>query len=247
MSMTLMLIGGAIGGLNAIGQNRAIAEAQREQIELNRLASIYKYKATESSVNMMKALNREATENAIREALRAGTENVRQTQTAISKAEGSLQAQQEGLASGASKGRELATMYIKGNKVLDQTKDSTVSQINKLVTTKDLKQNELNNQLLKSYQEMSAVLADEGPEIPGMFNNFVSGLTRGAVSGLAIGNSIAKIGSLSPTTSTILPSGIKGRLPSSIDVPSTKSKWITPIGTTGVTSGIRIPNINYNW
>ena len=213
MSMTLMLIGGAIGGLNAIGQNKAMAEAQQEQIELQRLSSIYKYKATEDSINMMKSLNREATENAIREAMRAGTENIRQAQAKVTSAEGKLQASQEGLASGASKGRELATMYVQGNKLLDQTKDATTSQINKLITTKDMKQNELNNQLLKSYQEMSAVLANEGPVLPGQANRVVSGIFGGATSGLMIGSGLNTLGATGTTTSTILPQGKAGRNP----------------------------------
>jgi hypothetical protein len=226
MSLAWAAAGAAIGGLSAIFGNRAAAEAQRQQIQLQREAALLQYRAVEDSVNIMKSVNRDATTNAINEALRAGQEDVRQIDTAIKKAAGTSQASQEGLASGKTKGREMATLYLKGNKVLDQTKDQTQSVVGQLITQQDKLTNDLNNQLLKSYQDMSAVLANEGPIIPGNANRVLSGMFGGAMAGASLGSSFG-----GSAASTKLPSGTKGRLPGQ-----------------SVYSGINIPSgINFNW
>jgi len=197
MSLALALGGAALGGVSSIFGNRAAAKAQREQIELQRLAATYKYKATEDSVNIMKALNREATYNAVNEVARAGSEDLRRTAQQVDKAEGTLQAQSEGLASGASKGRQMASLLIQGNKAMEDTKDKSVSMINQLVDNQDRNTNQLNNQLMKAYQDMSAVLSYEGIDNSGArMNNFISGVAGGALSGLrldsALGGSVVK-------------------------------------------------------
>ena len=208
MSLTLGLIGGAIGGLNAIGQNRALADAQREQLGWQRLGAYYKYKATEDSVNIMKGLNREATQNAITEVMRAESENLRQTDTAIDKAVGAMSAKNEGLTAGQSKGRELADMYMKGNKALEGVKDQSAMSVSALIEQQDKTSNQLNNTLLKQYQNLTYTLMYPGKELTGSANRIFSGIASGAMSGLSLSG-------LNSGTKTILPKGSKGRLPSS--------------------------------
>ena len=214
MSILLTMgIGAALGGANAIMQNRAMAKAQREQIMLNRQAAIYAYNSAEDSINLMKSVNRELTQNAIAEQLRAGSENVRQTQQQVQKVASQVGASSEGLTSGKSKGRELASLYIQGNKLLDSVKDNAIMNINKLVDMQDKKTNEFNNYLLKQYQEMSSVLANEGPEIPGNINRVFQGMFQGAQLGANLGSSY-KMYNEAPTIPTIqLPQGYKGRNP----------------------------------
>ena len=228
MSLTMMAIGAGLGGLNAYFGNRAMAEAQREQIELQRLASIYQYKATEDSINIMKGLNREATMNAINEALRAGTEDVRRASLAVDKAAGSLQAQSEGITAGQSKGRQMATMYLKGSQMVEETKDQTSSVISQLIEKQDMNTAQLNNQLLQAHQQMAAVLANEGPSHPGQANRFISG----ALSGAQLGLSWSSLGNSTP--SAILPSN--------------RSNPPVVLGNDNLYDSIRIPSgINFNW
>jgi len=230
MSLMWMAVGAGIGGLNAILGNKAQAEAQREQINLNRLSAYYSYKATEDSVNVMKALNREATQNAMGEVLRASAENKRQTKQQVEKASGALSAQQEGVTSGNTKGRQMASLLIQGNKAVDNVDDTKKSAINQLITTQDQRTNELNNGLLQAYQQMSAVLANEGPSSVGNANRVVSGLFGGAMTGLSIGNAFTS------STSTILPKGTKGKNPTSI---STGINF----GTDEFYQGIKLPKL----
>jgi vacuolar-type H+-ATPase subunit E/Vma4 len=197
--------GAALGGLLGGRSARKQAEAQAEALRLKKEAALMAYKSAESSVNIMKAAVREETQNAVGEALRAGSENVRQTAQAIKKGSGTLQASQEGLASGQTKAREMATFYVKGNKVMDQVKDQTTGAINQLISEQDKMTNELNNQLLKSYQDMSAVLAQRTPEVD-YLGATLGGALKGAQIGMSLGSGFGAMSSAPKTNTTIGPS-----------------------------------------
>jgi len=185
------LLGGAvIGGISSYFGARDAASRQRAQIRANRLAAKYKFSSTQDSANIMKAALRESTQNAVTEIVRAGAADVKGVDKEITRAASTLAARSEGLTSGRSKGREMIGLHVKGNIIRQKTQDKTTSMINQVVEAQDAKTNELNNRLLSSYQEMSAVLASEGPDLGSNVGGFLSGAIGGAQSGIAIGASI---------------------------------------------------------
>jgi len=184
-----MLVGAAVGGAASIFGARDAAKRQREQIKANRLAAKYKYSSTLDSVNLMKAATREQTANAIAEQVRAGGAAGRDVQDKVQAAAGTVIASSEGLTSGRSKGREMVGLYMKGNKVLQEVKNQTTSAVNQLVDIQDKRTNDLNNALLQSYQEMSAVLSNTGPDLGNNAAGFLSGAMGGASAGLSLESS----------------------------------------------------------
>jgi len=184
-----MLVGAAVGGAASIFGARDAAKRQREQIKANRLAAKYKYSSTLDSVNLMKAATREQTANAIAEQVRAGGAAGRDVQDKVQAAAGTVIASSEGLTSGRSKGREMVGLYMKGNKVLQEVKNQTTSAVNQLVDIQDKRTNDLNNALLQSYQEMSAVLSNTGPDLGNNVAGFLSGAMGGASAGLSLESS----------------------------------------------------------
>lgn len=187
--MSWMIAGAVIGaGASILGATDA-AKRQREQIKANRLAAKYKYSATESSVNLMKAVTREQTANAVAEQVRAGGAATRDLQDKITSAASTMVASSEGLTSGRSKGREMVGVYVKGNKILQEAKNQTTSAITQLVDIQDKRTNDLNNALLQSYQEMSAVLSDTGPDLGNNAAGFLTGALSGASAGVSLGAS----------------------------------------------------------
>ncbi len=188
MSMLYMAIGGAIiGGVSSILSADAQAEQMRQQIEANRKGAKFKYTAVEDSVNIMKGATREASMNAVQEALRAGAAQDTKVQEAITKTASTTLAQSEGLTSGRSKGREMLTLYIKGNKALQETKSITTSMVNQITEANDAKTNELNNSLLNAHQEMSAVLTAASPYVNAT-GQIVAGTLGGAAAGASLGS-----------------------------------------------------------
>jgi len=185
-----LLAGAAIGGISSIFGARDAASRQRAQIRANRLAAKYKFSATEDSANIMKAALRESTQNAVAELVRVGAADVKDVDKAITRAASTLAAKSEGLTSGRSKGREMIGLHVKGNEIRQTQQDKTTSMINQVVEAQDAKTNELNNRLLQSYQEMSAVLASEGPDLGSNVGGFLSGTFGGAQSGISLAASI---------------------------------------------------------
>lgn len=181
-----LVAGAAIGAVSSIFGARDAAKRQRAQIRANRAAAKLKYSAVLDSTNIMKAAVRESTKNAAYEALRVGAAQGREVDKQIGAEIGKLQAQSEGLTSGRSKGRHMIDTIVKGNQIRAQVKDKTVSMVNQLIEVQDAKTNEYNNRLLQSYQEMSAVLANEGPDLGSNVGGFLSGAMSGASAGLSI-------------------------------------------------------------
>ena len=188
--MLYMAIGGAIiGGVSSILSADAQAEQMRQQIEANRKGAKFKYTAVEDSVNIMKGATREASLNAVQEALRAGAAQDTKVQEAITKTASTTLAQSEGLTSGRSKGREMLTLYIKGNKALQETKSITTSMVNQITDANDAKTNELNNSLINAHQEMAAVLTAATPYVNAT-GQIISGTLGGAAAGASLGASL---------------------------------------------------------
>jgi len=180
-----MAIGAIVGGVSAATKANEQAANQEEQIRLQRQGAMANYNSSESSANIMKAVNREQTANAIQESLRSGSEDQRRMSQKIDKTASTASAKSEGLTSGRSKGREMIGIYMEGNKMMRDTKDETTSQIAQLVDANDKATNDLNNQLFKAYQDMSSVLASEGPSI-----NVMAQVTEGVVGGAGVGQSM---------------------------------------------------------
>lgn len=180
------LIGAGVGAVTSIWGAKEQAAQQRAQIRANRLAAKYKYSAVLDSTNIMKAAIRESSQNAIYETARAGAATGREIDREVGNAIGKVQAQSEGLASGRSKGRVMIDTIVQGNRVRQQAQSQTVSMVNKIIEAQDTKTNELNNRLLQSYQEMSAILANEGPSLGNNVGGFLSSSISGAQSGIAL-------------------------------------------------------------
>jgi hypothetical protein len=179
--------GALLGGITSGMQAKEDAKRQREAIKKNRLAARASYYSTEDSVNLMKAATREATTNAIAEVSRAGKATERELAQSIDKVASSVSASNEGLTSGRSKGRLMVDVFQKGNKMLKEADDNTTSQITRLLEAQDAKTADLNNKLLQTYQEMSAVLANEGPSL-NPTNKIISGAIGGAKTGASVYN-----------------------------------------------------------
>jgi len=182
--------GAAVGAASSFFGAQDAADRQREQIKANRLAAKYKFSAVSDSVNIMKAAVRETSFNAINEQLRAGAETSREVEKEVTRAASTQMARGEGLTSGRTKGREMIGTFVKGNQLRNQMQNKTTSAVNQIIEAQDSKTNELNNRLLSSYQEMSAVLANEGPDLGNNVGGFLSGAMSGASSGISLGKSL---------------------------------------------------------
>lgn len=186
----MSLLVGGLAGLSMInsfmGDRAAAKEADRMRAaEMFGAKKIYS--ATEDSVNIMKAANRESTQNAIQEALRVGMATNVQVKQDITKIASSQAASSEGLTSGRSKGRQMVSLYTKGNKALAESKAQTSSIINQLVDEQDRATNNLNNKLISAHQEMSTILTTPGA----IHRSDPLGIINAGISGAASGFSLA--------------------------------------------------------
>jgi len=190
MAVPIIIAMAAISMISSIqGQAAAAREADRK-----RSAEIAGAKtgflATQSSVNIMKRANRESSFNAINEALRAGAEQDRIVKAEIEVAGSKLKASSEGLTSGRSVGRQAVSLYVQGNKAVQQSKSQTASVINQITDQQDSMTNELNNRLLTSYQQMTAVLTTPGNIYQGNNGEVLSAGVQGASSGVSLSSAI---------------------------------------------------------
>ena len=190
-----MAVAAAAGGLAAVGiistvmGNKEAAKAQQAQIRANRLSAKYTFSSTEDSVNIMKAVNREQTTNAVIEVQRAGAAQSKDVQQQVTKVISTSIASSEGLTSGRSKGREMISLQIKGQEAVQASQNETTSAINQLVDQQDKVTNDLNNKLLAAHQDMAAVLSNTGPAITGNTQRVISSGIGGASTGASLGAS----------------------------------------------------------
>ena len=185
-----MIWAAAVAGISMAsaiqGQRAAAKEADRKR-EAEILSAQLQYSATESSVNLMKASSREQTANAIQEALRVGADNDREVNSQIQQAASTVMAQSEGLTSGRSRGRQMISLYMKGNDALQNSKSQTTSVINQMVDKQDQQTNDLNNKLLSAHQQMAAVLTTPGNIYRGSDVAILQAGLQGASSGASLG------------------------------------------------------------
>lgn len=186
----------AIGG--SIAQSEADADNRDAQIYANRASARAKYASTESSINIMKKVSRESSINAVGEALRAGAASDSKVRSKVQEVASTAASQSEGLTSGRTKGRQMISLYVKGNEALQTNQNKTTSMINQITTKQDEYTNNLNNKLFAAHQDMAAVLAGVGPTIDGTGAAISAGMS-GFSSGMSIGSSI---GGASASTTT---------------------------------------------
>lgn len=175
--MSFIIAGVAV--VLSVAESNAEADAQEEAIKANRIGARMAFSATEDSVNIMKAVNREQTVNAMGEQLRVGYANTKKTKIAVDKAISTSLASSEGLTSGRSKGRSMISMYINGSKAIQEADAKTRVTINSLVDNQDKVNNQLNNKLLSAHQELSAILSNTGSKIDGTTKAISAGISGG--------------------------------------------------------------------
>lgn len=178
-----MAAGAAIGLLVGTGlslyETDALNKAKEEAIKAQRRGAKLKFSATQESVNVMKMQNLENTVTMAGEILRVGAAKSRDTAAAIEEAASKSLAQSEGLTSGRSKGRQLASLYVKGNKVAEKASSETQSMLNQVVDKQDKNTNMLNNKLIAAHQELTAILSNEGTAVDGTAAAISSGIQLG--------------------------------------------------------------------
>ena len=182
------IFGGVMGAKGERDKQRAQQKQQAEALRLERIAARHTYSAKENSVNIMKAVGRENSYNATVEILRTGAEDHRETELAIDVAASKVAADNEGLVSGRSKGRQMMNVYVKGNKILRDTDAKSISIINQITSAQDEQTNQLNNELINAHEQLAATLANRGTNFK---NNtaVTNAAINGAMSGLKMGMS----------------------------------------------------------
>ena len=175
------------------------AAEQADQARLLEIAGAQSaYKSQEVATNLMKAVNREQTDNAINEALRAGASKEREVEAEIEKVTSKSLAASEGLTSGRSQGRAMAALQIEGNKALAKTESETTSMINSLVDAKDKAENDMNVQLWNAWEDMATVLTTPSNVYEGNSMDILSAGLGGASTGLSLGSALG--GAATPAT-----------------------------------------------
>jgi hypothetical protein len=176
------LVGAGLGALGGIFEANARAKQIKEQVEAQQKAAKYKYSAIEASTILANQTNREMSLNLVGEALRAGSAKNREAKLEIEKTASKVRASSEGLTSGQSAGRQMASLYVGANKVLGKLNQQTKSVIAKITQTMDDKTNELNTRQIQAYQEMVGVLTAKAPEV-----DYLGSMVSGAISGAKTG------------------------------------------------------------
>ena len=176
------LVGAGLGALGGIFEANARAKQIKEQVEAQQKAAKYKYSAIEASTILANQTNREMSLNLVGEALRAGAATNREAKLEIEKTASKLRAHSDGLTSGQTAGRQMASLYVGANKALSKLNQQTKSVINKITQTMDDKTNELNTRQIQAYQEMVGVLTAKAPEV-----DYLGSMVSGAISGAKTG------------------------------------------------------------
>lgn len=202
--MSYIVVGLAVGGTTSLsiatsvmGSNAA-AETQKNAIKVRRQGARVRFAGLEDSSNLMKAAARESSQNAISEVLRVGMASETGVKEQIQAEASTSLARGEGLTSGNTAGREMVSLYVKGNKALQESKSKTSSYINQIVETQDKVTNDINNKLLQGYQELETILKNQGTSIDGTFRAINAGIS-GAKAGMSIMASASAAGTPAST------------------------------------------------
>jgi len=148
------------------------------------------FASTENSINIMKSANRENTQNAIGEVLRAGAEKDRRVKEELTVVTSKVQASSEGLTSGRSKGRQMVALQVKGNQAVQDSRSETSNMINQITDAQDKATNDLNNKLFSAHQQMATVLSTPGASYRGNQGEIVSAGISGASAGVSLSSSL---------------------------------------------------------
>ena len=202
-------VGAGVGILGGIMGGRAAAKAADAAREAEMKAAKFAYSSTESSVNIMKAVNMEIAYNQSAEVLRAGAAQNEDVREAVTRAGSTVSAQSEGLTSGRSKGRQMIGLYVQGGKALLESKGKTTTAINQIVDAQDKASNDLNNKLLSAHQNMATILTTPGAGYQQNPMEVVSAGLSGAQSGASIGGSFGGAGGAS-SSKYIAPDSVGG-------------------------------------
>ena len=177
-------VGAIAGGIGYALDSKEKAERADEIREAEMLAATYQYKAQEYQANFTKQLALEDAINNVAEIERAGAEQGRQTALAVDTAASKKSASNEGLASGNTRGRDLATMYVKGSKAVNKASDQVKSMVGQVSDNLDKVSNQTNMELFNAYNQYVAVLTQPGPgyspTIGGLFSAMGQGASGGA-------------------------------------------------------------------
>ena len=197
-----MAAGAAVGVASSIMGGKAAAKQADAKRAAEMAGAKLDYASTESSVNLMKAVNREASFNLAGEALRVGAANNQDVRDEIQKAESTLMAQSEGLTSGRSRGRQMISLQMKGNDALQDSKTQTGTVLNKITEEMDSKTNALNNKLLSAHQQMATILSTPSAVYKQNPMEVVQAGISGAQQGASIGSSMKSAGMFNKTASS---------------------------------------------
>lgn len=187
----------AVVVVGSILDNKAAAERADKVREAEVLSAKYQYSSQEHQANVAKAQAREAGINNIAEVLRAGAEQDRAVQLAVKTEAGKSLASSEGLTSGRTKGRDLATMYVKGNKVASKASSEVKSMIGQISDNVDKVSNEANVKLINAYQQYVSVLTQPGATFQSSIGGTIGAIGQGAALGASIGSSFGSLGGAS--------------------------------------------------
>lgn len=158
---------GALAGM-ALGavQNYANTQSYIEQLgyetagKLSGIAATQEaYSADVDAFIVQNFINEELAANAMVEAERAGSANIREAQVQIKEGASAIAAKSEGITGGASKAREVSTFYQKASKAVGQQQEGTTKQIVQIADSLNKSKNDIATRAEQSYQNMRMAIA----------------------------------------------------------------------------------------
>ncbi len=189
--MAWVMVGmAAVGMISKVSEQKAKAQAADNARVAEMAGAKLSYASSESSANIMKSANREVSGNLIGEALRAGGAQSTDVKAEVDKATSMVQAANEGLTSGRSKGRQMVSLQVKGNKALQDSRTQTASVINQITDAQDKATNDINTQLIAAHQQMATILSTPGATYTGTVGEVVMAGVQGAAGGASMAGSI---------------------------------------------------------
>jgi len=147
--------------------NIATETAFREQEVYNtKLAAKTQFTAEADVAQLMQYGAADAMNNAVGEALRAGSGNVQDISREATKAAGAVRAKQSGITGGNSQKREMVDVYRQENRARTQIVDATKAQIIEASAARDELVNNYSLKVNESYRNLEAVMRLEAQPVP---------------------------------------------------------------------------------
>jgi len=183
------MIGAAVGIASSKASSDDQARRQEAAIKIQRQGAKVNFASVLDSSNIMKKANRDQTMNAMLEVLRDGAGKETEVKDALQVGASKLQASNEGLTSGRSKGRAMISLQVEGNKAIQTVESNTTTMLNQITDAQDKITNDINNQLYSAHMELQAILSNRGSTIDGTSKAIMAGVS-GAATGASLGTSI---------------------------------------------------------